>query len=235
MHSSGRFPTEWELNSNSVLNNPMNINERPPEAQIRYNGQAPLQRVFSTNSVKGEVQSWSTKYPLIEHKFDAIVISFDTAVQEAQVGHYSELFCEFKLEAYYGVTLGRNQCCTWVKGSDWLGDQDTVHYMCCKAPQTVLEVAETLWRTLLSYERSGQSLKYGKGGQAFRCAAAADRTGRAILHTLYGQALYQNMNFFIEYFTLNLIMLDGECVGVIAFSMEDDSHHDQDTRNGGGR
>lgn len=64
-------------------------------------------------------------------------------------------------------------------------------------------------------------MKYGKGGQAFRCAAAADRTGHAILHTLYGQALRQNTNFFIEYFALDLIMLDGECVGVIAFSMED--------------
>lgn len=58
------------------------------------------------------------------------------------------------------------------------------------------------------YQRAfgGQSLKYGKGGQAYRCAAAADRTGHAILHTLYGQALRHNTNFFIEYFALDLIM-----------------------------
>jgi hypothetical protein len=73
------------------------------------------------------------------------------------------------------------------------------------------------------YQRAfgGQSLKYGKGGQAYRCAAAADRTGHAILHTLYGQSLKHNTNFFVEYFALDLIMQDGECVGVIALNMED--------------
>ena len=62
----------------------------------------------------------------------------------------------------------------------------------------------------------GQFLKYGKGGQAYRCAAAAYRTGHALLHTLYGQSLRHNANFFIDYFVLDLIMQDGECVGVIA-------------------
>ena len=71
----------------------------------------------------------------------------------------------------------------------------------------------------------GQSLKYGKGGQAYRCAAAADRTGHALLHTLYGQSLRHNTNFFIEYFALDLIMQDGECVGVIALNMEDGTLH----------
>jgi succinate dehydrogenase (ubiquinone) flavoprotein subunit len=77
------------------------------------------------------------------------------------------------------------------------------------------------------YQRAfgGQSLKYGKGGQAYRCAAAADRTGHAILHTLYGQSLRHNTNFFIEYFALDLIMQDGECVGVIALNMEDGTLH----------
>lgn len=68
-------------------------------------------------------------------------------------------------------------------------------------------------------------MKYGKGGQAYRCAAAADRTGHAILHTLYGQSLRHNTNFFIEYFALDLIMQDGECVGVIALNMEDGTLH----------
>lgn len=77
------------------------------------------------------------------------------------------------------------------------------------------------------YQRAfgGQSLKYGKGGQAYRCAAAADRTGHAILHTLYGQSLRHNTNFFIEYFALDLIMQDGQCVGVIALNMEDGTLH----------
>lgn len=77
------------------------------------------------------------------------------------------------------------------------------------------------------YQRAfgGQSLKYGKGGQAYRCAAAADRTGHAILHTLYGQSLKHNTNFFIEYFALDLIMQDGACVGVIAMNMEDGTLH----------
>ena len=77
------------------------------------------------------------------------------------------------------------------------------------------------------YQRAfgGQSLKYGKGGQAYRCAAAADRTGHAILHTLYGQSLRHNTNFFIEYFALDLIMHEGKCVGVIALNMEDGTLH----------
>ena len=77
------------------------------------------------------------------------------------------------------------------------------------------------------YQRAfgGQSLKYGKGGQAYRCAAAADRTGHALLHTLYGQSLRHNTNFFVEYFALDLIMQDGECVGVIALNMEDGTLH----------
>lgn len=77
------------------------------------------------------------------------------------------------------------------------------------------------------YQRAfgGQSLKYGKGGQAYRCAAAADRTGHALLHTLYGQSLRHDTNFFIEYFALDLIMQDGECVGVIALNMEDGTLH----------
>ena len=77
------------------------------------------------------------------------------------------------------------------------------------------------------YQRAfgGQSLKFGKGGQAYRCAAAADRTGHALLHTLYGQSLRHNTNFFIEYFALDLIMENGECVGVIALNMEDGTLH----------
>jgi succinate dehydrogenase/fumarate reductase flavoprotein subunit len=77
------------------------------------------------------------------------------------------------------------------------------------------------------YQRAfgGQSLKYGKGGQAYRCAAAADRTGHAMLHTLYGQSLRHNTEYFIEYFATDLIMEDGECVGVMAYNQEDGTMH----------
>merc|ERR1719329_1211548 len=78
------------------------------------------------------------------------------------------------------------------------------------------------------YQRAfgGQSLKFGKGGKAYRCAAAADRTGHAILHTLYGMALKYDCLFFVEYFALDLIMSDdGKCLGCIAMCMEDGSIH----------
>ncbi|GFZ48607.1 Succinate dehydrogenase [ubiquinone] flavoprotein subunit [Saitozyma sp. JCM 24511] len=119
-----------------------------------------------------------------------------------------------------------------VKGSDWLGDQDAIHYMCREAPNTVIELEHyglPFSRTKEGkiYQRAfgGQSLNYGKGGQAYRCAAAADRTGHAMLHTLYGQSLRHNTNFFIEYFALDLLMQDGECVGVLALNMEDGTLH----------
>lgn len=78
-----------------------------------------------------------------------------------------------------------------------------------------------------SYQRAfgGQSQKFGKGGQAYRCCAAADRTGHALLHTLYGQSLRYNTNYFIEYFALDLIMEDGECKGVLAYNQEDGTLH----------
>ncbi|KAJ3743827.1 FAD binding domain-containing protein [Lentinula detonsa] len=116
--------------------------------------------------------------------------------------------------------------------TDWLGDQDAIHYMCREAPQTVIELehygvpfSRTKEGKIYQRALGGQSLEYGKGGQAFRCAAVADRTGHALLHTLYGQALRHNTNFFIEYFALDLIMQDGECVGVMALSVEDGTFH----------
>lgn len=120
-----------------------------------------------------------------------------------------------------------------VKGSDWLGDQDAIHYMCREAPATVIELEHyglPFSRTQEGkiYQRAfgGQSLKFGKGGQAFRCAAAADRTGHALLHTLYGQALKHNATFFVEYFALDLIMdNEGVCRGVVALCLEDGTIH----------
>lgn len=120
-----------------------------------------------------------------------------------------------------------------VKGSDWLGDQDAIHYMCREAPRTVLELEHygvPFSRTPDGkiYQRAfgGQSLDFGSGGQAYRCAAAADRTGHALLHTLYGQAVKHQTDFFIEYFALDLIMnRAGECIGVVAVCLEDGTIH----------
>lgn len=119
-----------------------------------------------------------------------------------------------------------------IKGSDWLGDQDAIHYMTEEAPKAVLEL-ENIGMPFSRkpdgriYQRAfgGASLNYGNGGQAKRCACVADRTGHSLLHTLYGQSLRYDTDFFIEYFALDLIMKDGKCVGVTALCLEDGSIH----------
>jgi len=120
-----------------------------------------------------------------------------------------------------------------VKGSDWLGDQDAIQYMCREAPKAVIELENyglPFSRTEEGkiYQRAfgGQSLDFGKGGQAYRCAAAADRTGHAMLHTLYGMAMQFNCQFMVEYFALDLLMDDdGSCKGVTALCCEDGTIH----------
>ena len=119
-----------------------------------------------------------------------------------------------------------------VKGSDWLGDQDAIHYMCKEAPAAVLELESygmPFSRTEDGkiYQRAfgGQSLQFGKGGQAYRCAAVADRTGHSMLHTLFGRALGYECIFFVEYFAMDLLMEDNVCRGVIAYNMCDGTIH----------
>nr|XP_055102120.1 succinate dehydrogenase [ubiquinone] flavoprotein subunit, mitochondrial isoform X6 [Symphalangus syndactylus] len=119
-----------------------------------------------------------------------------------------------------------------VKGSDWLGDQDAIHYMTEQAPAAVVELENygmPFSRTEDGkiYQRAfgGQSLKFGKGGQAHRCCCVADRTGHSLLHTLYGRSLRYDTSYFVEYFALDLLMENGECRGVIALCIEDGSIH----------
>ncbi|KAF8894512.1 succinate dehydrogenase [Infundibulicybe gibba] len=223
-------------------------------SQRSFHSSSSVKRVVATNPVKAEeVKSWSSgKYPLIEHEYDALVVGAGGAGLRAAFGLAEAGFktaCITKLfptrshtvaaQGGINAALGNMTEDDWrwhmydtVKGSDWLGDQDAIHYMCREAPNTVIELEHfgvPFSRTKEGkiYQRAfgGQSLKYGKGGQAYRCAAAADRTGHALLHTLYGQSLRHNTNFFIEYFALDLIMQDGECVGVIALNMEDGTLH----------
>lgn len=125
-----------------------------------------------------------------------------------------------------------------VKGSDWLGDQDAIHYMCKEAIPAVVELenygmpfSRTSNGTIYQRALGGQSLEYGKGGQAYRTACAADRTGHAMLHTLYGQSLKHGVQFFIEYFALDLMMVDRKCVGITALNMEDGTCHRMFARN----
>ncbi|PWN41694.1 putative SDH1-succinate dehydrogenase flavo protein precursor, mitochondrial [Ceraceosorus guamensis] len=192
-------------------------------------------------------------YPVIDHEYDAIVVgaggsglraAFGLAEGGLNTACITKLFPtrSHTVAAQGGINaaLGNMTEDDWrwhmydtVKGSDWLGDQDAIHYMCREAPRTVIELENyglPFSRTKEGkiYQRAfgGQSLKFGKGGQAYRCAAAADRTGHAMLHTLYGQSLRHNTNFFIEYFALDLIMNEeGECVGVLALNMEDGTLH----------
>ncbi len=118
-----------------------------------------------------------------------------------------------------------------IKGSDWLGDQDAIEYMCKEAPSAVIELEHygvPFSRTAdgLIYQRpfGGMTTNYGEG-IAQRTCAAADRTGHAMLHTLYQQSLKHEATFFIEYFALDLIMENGECRGVIALDLADGKLH----------
>lgn len=119
-----------------------------------------------------------------------------------------------------------------VKGSDWLGDQDAIEYMCREAIPAIIELehygvpfSRTADGKIYQRPFGGMTTNYGEG-TAQRTCAAADRTGHAILHTLYQQALKHQAEFFIEYFALDLIMGDkGECLGVMALNMDDGTIH----------
>ncbi|MGB0907763.1 MAG: succinate dehydrogenase flavoprotein subunit [Maricaulaceae bacterium] len=119
-----------------------------------------------------------------------------------------------------------------VKGSDWLGDQDSIEYLCRHAPDAVYELEH--WGMPFSrtdegkiYQRpfGGMMQNMGQGPEAQRTCAAADRTGHAMLHTLYGQSLRREAEFFIEYFALDLIMEDGVCRGMTAWKLDDGTLH----------
>jgi succinate dehydrogenase/fumarate reductase flavoprotein subunit len=126
-----------------------------------------------------------------------------------------------------------------VKGSDWLGDQDAIHYMTREAVPAVVELenygmpfSRTAEGKIYQRALGGQSLEYGRGGQAYRTACAADRTGHAMLHTLYGASLNAGVEFFVEWFALDLMMGErGECLGITAMNMEDGTFHRMFARN----
>lgn len=207
-------------------------------------------RKFSTNSFKN----------IVTHQYDAIVLGAGGAGLRATTGLAEKGYnvaCITKLfptrshtvaaQGGINAALGNITEDDWkwhfydtVKGSDWLGDQDAIHYMCKEAPKVVLELENyglPFSRTDEGkiYQRAfgGQSLDYGKGGQAYRTACAADRTGHAMLHTLYGNSLKHDAKFFIEYFGLELLMnkTNDRCLGVLAYNIEDGSMHIFNAKN----
>jgi succinate dehydrogenase / fumarate reductase flavoprotein subunit len=118
-----------------------------------------------------------------------------------------------------------------VKGSDWLGDQDAIEFMCKEAPSAVIELehygvpfSRTEDGRIYQRPFGGMTTHFGKG-IAQRTCAAADRTGHAMLHTLYQQSIRHQAEFYIEYFAIDLIMQDGECRGVVALDLADGKLH----------
>ncbi|WP_020174255.1 succinate dehydrogenase flavoprotein subunit [Methyloferula stellata] len=191
-------------------------------------------------------------YPIIDHTFDVVIVGAGGAGLRATVGCsqaglktacISKVFPtrSHTVAAQGGVaaSLANMGPDNWkwhmydtVKGSDWLGDQDSIEYMVRNAPAAVYELEH--WGVPFSrtedgriYQRpfGGMTTDFGKGPPAQRTCAAADRTGHAILHTLYGQALRYNTEFFIEYFAIDLIMEEGRCRGVVCLKLDDGTIH----------
>ena len=195
-------------------------------------------------------------FTIVEHCYDAVILgaggsglrcAFECAKNGMKTAVVTKLFPtrSHTVAAQGGINaaLGNMTEDDWrwhaydtIKGSDWLGDQDAIQYMCKNAPESVIELENMgmpFSRTEKGeiYQRAfgGQSLEFGKGGQAYRCAAVADRTGHSMLHTLYGNSLkYDNISFFIEYFGLDLLKdknIPNKINGVSALNLEDGTVH----------
>ena len=190
-------------------------------------------------------------YEFVDHAYDVVVVGaggsgLRAALGAAQAG--LKVACVTKVfptrshtvaaQGGISASLGNMGEDDWrwhmfdtVKGSDWLGDQDAIEYLCKNAPKAVYELEH--WGVPFSrtedgkiYQRAfgGMTRNYGEAPVQRTCAAA-DRTGHAILHTLYGQSVRREVEFFIEYFALDLIMQDGACTGVTALKLDDGTLH----------
>jgi succinate dehydrogenase / fumarate reductase flavoprotein subunit len=200
----------------------------------------------------GNGQKHGNGYKVIDHSYDVVVVGAGGAGLRATLGMAAEglsTACITKVfptrshtvAAQGGISaaLGNMGEDDWrwhmydtVKGSDWLGDQDAIEYMCREAIPAVVELehlgvpfSRTDEGTIYQRPFGGMTTHYGEA-QALRTCAAADRTGHAILHTLYQQSLRHSAEFFIEYFALDLIMdEDGACRGVMAWNLDDGTIH----------
>ena len=191
-------------------------------------------------------------YQIIDHEYDVVVVgaggaglraTFGMAQKGLKTACLSKVFPtrSHTVAAQGGISaaLGNMGEDDWrwhmydtVKGSDWLGDQDAIEYMCREAIPAIIELehygvpfSRTPEGKIYQRPFGGMTTHYGKG-RAVRTCAAADRTGHAILHALYQQALKHKAEFFIEFFALDLIMSDdGQCLGVMAWDLQTGTIH----------
>jgi len=192
-------------------------------------------------------------YDIQEHAYDVVVVGAGGSGLRAALGSAEaglKTACVSKLfptrshtvaaQGGIAATLGNMGADDWrwhmydtVKGADWLGDQDAIEYLCREAPAAIYELehygvpfSRTEDGRIYQRPFGGHMQNFGEGPPVQRTCAAADRTGHAILHTLYGQSLRHRTEFFIEHFALDLLMSDdGACEGVVTWSLEDGSLH----------
>ncbi len=194
----------------------------------------------------------AVSYPITDHTFDVVVVGAGGAGLRAALGASQaglKTACITKVfptrshtvaaQGGIAASLANMGADDWrwhmydtVKGADWLGDQDAIEYLVRNAPTAVYELehfglpfSRTEDGKIYQRPFGGHMMNMGDGPPVQRTCAAADRTGHAMLHTLYGQSLRYDTAFFIEYFALDLIMENGECRGVIAMCIEDGSVH----------
>jgi succinate dehydrogenase / fumarate reductase flavoprotein subunit len=195
----------------------------------------------------------TASYDITEHSYDVVVVgaggsglraTLGMAEQGLKTACVSKVFPtrSHTVAAQGGIaaSLGNMGPDHWhwhmydtVKGSDWLGDTDAMEYLAREAPKAVYELehygvpfSRTEDGTIYQRPFGGHTTEFGEGPPVQRTCAAADRTGHAILHTLYGQSLKNNAEFYIEYFATDLLMTeDGQCVGVVAWKLDDGTFH----------
>ena len=192
-------------------------------------------------------------YKIVDHYYDVVVVgaggaglraTFGMAIEGLSTACITKVFPtrSHTVAAQGGISaaLGNMSEDNWrwhmydtVKGSDWLGDQDAIEYMCKNAPAAVLELehyglpfSRTADGKIYQRPFGGMTTHNGEGPAAVRACAAADRTGHAMLHTLYTQALKHKAKFFVEYFAVDLLFdNEGRCAGVIAWNLDDGTMH----------